>query len=233
MKKKVILIALLFVNLKSFAEDWLGTQPTTPHYKIDFLQQDLFIPYQPLNGTRRAPIALSIKINEEPINPSHDIFLENFYANLPDGKTIKIKNENHSNEKWMYPVGTRIVHEIRFNDSKQTIFEARMIEKVSEKIWGYGIYDPISHAYQLRTIEPAFNEYQLQTQEGLPLNIKLRKVSQATCSRCHTRAGFIQEPVGAFEETGPCEFGPINTSLKTVWAKDFHSKKGWWPFVSE
>jgi len=232
MKKKVIL-SVFIMSLNSFAEQWLGTQPSISHYKIDFLQENLFIPYQPLNETRRAPIALSIKVNKEPINPSHDIFLENFYANLPDGKQIKIKNENLNTEKWLYPIGTRIVHEIRFNDSKKTIFETRMIEKMSEKIWGYGIYDPTSTGYQLRTIEPAFNEYQLQTKEGLPLNIQLRKVSQATCSRCHTRAGFINEPVEIFEETGPCEFGPNNKSLKTIWAKDFQDKKGWWPFVSE
>lgn len=222
--------ALIFVLLGlAMSQAWaaaLGLFPSVPEYSAAELNRLGFVEFTSARPDSHAPIAVDLRLNGERVRDPFKVFNERLLARLPEGQPIRV-TDNH----WEFPVGTMVAHELRFNDGPRTLFELRLVEKLDERLWGYGAYLPEGERLVLRrNSEQERKAYALTDPEGREMAITLATVPQKACARCHSAARLSNEPVQDFEEAGPCEFQPENASLRDTWARRFQTERGWNPF---
>lgn len=223
---KFLACALLTFLGPAALADGLGLFPSTKEYTTEAFARLGFVEFESSRPDSHAPIAVSMFLNGKRVSNQFVLFNERLLARLPEKSPILV-----SNEGWEFPVGTMVVHELRFNDAARTLFEMRMVEKLDAKLWGYGSYVPDGERLLLRDHhESEKKTFLLEGPDGNPMSISLGTIAQRVCAQCHASAGLAGVPMGYAEESGPCEFQPKNGSLRTTWADKFFKVHGWNPF---
>ena len=149
-KNIFIFFILSFTSFTIFAGISDGMKETLP---LDHLEKNYFLEFDNYRDRPRAPIAAGININGKPVRSIQEIFTvfsEKVFAHLPEGQTIKSSLNTDNKEVWRYPIGTQVVHRITLNDDLDTVFELRMIERVNNKKWAFGVYHEENNQYKLQ-----------------------------------------------------------------------------------
>ncbi len=205
-----------------------------------YLIEQGFIPFQePADSF--TPLFASMSVNGAPASgPGSEqvaqIFKDSTWAIIPEGMTIqKLKNQA-GQEVWNYPIGTEVAHEILFNDSDHTVFELRMIRKVSDAQWDFASYSPAVSSK--RNVELKRNHYvglgafstTVQLVSGKVTKLDIMRINLKSCQNCH----FMNSPAfyqyQSLAEAGPCGFTPQNESGIKGWFEAYREKYGHSPF---
>jgi|GEM_PF-6076376 len=212
--------------------------PSQDFYSLEALDGLQWMEYQKASEERSAPIAKQVVVDGVRQRNPAEFFNERLLFSLPKGQAIQV-TANEEATKWDFPVGTRFAHEIRFKDRDQTYFEFRMLERLKDQKWGFGVYRKNTEGFVLNknshSEELVFElhlDKNAQNPSELPLmsasQMKLQNIPQKVCAMCHQRASL-----GSIDGSGPCDFHPLNPNLGETWAKSFSDQNGWWPFVDK
>lgn len=210
--------------------------PSQDFYSSDALEGLQWMEYEKASEERSAPIAKQVLVDGVRERNPAEFFNERLLFSLPKGQAIQV-SANEEVTKWDFPVGTRFAHEIRFKDRDQTYFEFRMMERLKDQKWGFGVYRKSAEGFVLNKnsqSEELIFELHLDksSQSEPPLSpasqVKLQNIPQKVCAMCHQRASL-----GAIDGSGPCDFHPLNPNLGETWAKSFSDQNGWWPFTDK
>lgn len=168
------------------------------------------------------------------------LFSEEFAASIPPGTQVQVSKNSDGLEVWNYPTGTRVEHRIRWKASDAPVFELRVIEKLPNGRWAFGMYTPEEEAPQSSstpapgaptapkdsplTPKKPDHDLVLNRYSGTPsqafklkpvgqpaeIQVNIRKLPLQHCQHCH----FMHSPSGHQYETeddaGPCGFAPAN-----------------------
>lgn len=199
-----------------------GMQKSLP---MSHVQDNDYLGFENFRTRPRAPIAARIQINDQPVRSMEEIFSvfeEIVAATLPEGKTIKESTDAEGRLVWRYPIGTKVIHQLNFKDDKHSLFELRMIERVTDKRWAFGVYHPINGKLELQDYQGRLaKEFDLRTADGKPLNIKLHHIPLNVCQNCHNNTTSAPHQYESREDVGPCEFTPTNPKVRNDWVKGF------------
>jgi hypothetical protein len=227
------LLSLLFLfSLQALAELSDGMKETL---SLDHLKENYFLEFHNYRAMPRAPIAARVVINEEPVRSFEEllkVFSEEVMAHIPEGQTIKASRNNMNKEVWRYPVGTQVVHYLTFNDKDSTVFEFRMMERVNDKRWAFGVYhkDEQEGNFKLQHYKGLLpKEYSFEGRDGKDYNLKLNHIPLHVCQNCHNRTTSAPHQYNNIEDVGPCEFTPNNPKVKKDWVNKFIKERGYSP----
>lgn len=227
MKNLIIIALALGLSFISFAGISDGMQEELP---LTHVQDNDYLEFHNFRTRPRAPIAAGIKINDQPVRSLEEIFSvfsEEVAAVLPEGQTIKESTDSEGRIVWRYPIGTKVIHQLNFKNDKKSLFELRMIERVSNKRWAFGVYHPIEGKLKLANYPGRLpKEFNLRTHDGKPLNIKLSHIPLNVCQNCHNNTTSAPHQYESRIDVGPCEFTPTNPNVKDKWVKEFISAFG-------
>lgn len=222
MIKTSILFSTLLFSLIAYGalSDGMQTSLDSTH-----IEDNDYLAFENFRSRPRAPIAVGIFINgKRPTTMSEilAVFSEEFKALIPEGKSI-IESKNEAGQfVWRYPVGTKVIHQLNFNDDNKTLFELRMVERVTDSRWAYGVYHPKEGQLSLQDYKGQLpKEFILKTSEGRPLNIKLRHIPLQVCQNCHRNTTSAPHQYTSLQDVGPCEFTPVNPKVKKEWVNSF------------
>jgi hypothetical protein len=213
--------------------------PQDPLYKglpeditRDYPEKEGFVLFEDIPNVD-PPVGGGLHISD-PSMTLNDVFDDESFADLPDGAVIK-RNAVGAKEIWDYPVGTRVMHKLFFKTTPPRLFELRLVKKMPDGKWSFGIYraddgrGAVSDALPLhKTGTPALF-YDLII-NGKPVRVDLFRLSPGSCRMCHWMMGHGSYQFPDQEHVGPCAFVPANDNLLGKWAKAFQAKKGWFPF---
>ncbi len=193
--------------------------------ELTHVEDNDYLSFENFRERPRAPIAAGILINDKRPTSLKEIlavFSEEFKAVLPEGTTIKESVNSNGQLIWRYPVGTKVIHQMNFKDDKSTLFELRMIERVTDSRWAYGVYHPKEAELTLQDYRGQLpKEFILKTKEGRPLNVKLRHIPLHVCQNCHRNTTSAPHQYEGPKDVGPCEFTPVNPKVKNDWVNNF------------
>lgn len=165
-----------------------------------------------------------------------DVFTASTFASLPNQTAIEKLKDSSGREVWNYPIGTEVAHEILFNDLAHSVYELRILRKISDSEWDYASYSPspaVNSDHQLirnhysGTAELATT---LQLNNGTAAKIDLRRINLNSCKRCHSMNSIAAYQYPNANSAGPCGFTPGNDSGIQTWIQKFEEKFGHSPF---
>lgn len=227
MTKYTFIILSLIYSLYAFGALSDGMKP---ELSLTHVEDNDYLSFENFRERPRAPIAAGILINDKRPTTLKEIlavFSEDFKAFIPDGKTIKESTNNDGLPVWRYPVGTKVIHQLNFKDDKSTLFELRMIERVNDKRWAYGVYHPKEGQLSLQDYRGQLpKEFILKTKDGRPLNVKLRHIPLHVCQNCHRNTTSAPHQYQGPKDVGPCEFTPVNPKVKKDWVRAYEEAFG-------
>ncbi len=190
------------------------------------------------------------------------LFSEEFAASIPPGTQVQVSKNSDGLEVWNYPTGTRVEHRIRWKTSDAPVFELRVIEKLPNGRWAFGMYTPEENAPpsnsssnsgsgtlpQPLTPKKPDHDLVLNRYSGTPsqsfklkpvgqadeIQVNIRKLPLQHCQHCH----FMHSPSGHQYETeddaGPCGFAPANSeNIRKGWAESWLKKFGASPLQAQ
>lgn len=229
MKHILILFSFFFTQI-SFAQISAGMTKTLPG---DHLEQTNYIEFHNFRDKPRAPIAAAIKIDGQPVRSIQEIFhyfSEEVGAWLPEGKVIKSSTDSEGREVWSYPIGTRVIHYLTLNDAEKTSFELRMMERVEEGRWAFGVYHLKEGEFKLQDYKGLLaKEFELDHREGKKYKVSLKHIPLHVCQNCHSNTTSAPYQYNSRQDVGPCEFTPANPKVQTDWVKKFLKVRGYNP----
>ncbi|TNF01372.1 MAG: hypothetical protein EP326_04430 [Deltaproteobacteria bacterium] len=229
MRLLAILCFALFSQLVE-AQISEGMSKTLP---ADHLEKNHYLEFENFRDSPRAPIAAAIKIDGQPVRSIQEIFRyfsEIVGAWLPEGKTIKSKTDSEGREVWNYPIGTRVIHFLTLNDKEKTPFELRMMERVEEGRWAFGVYHLKEGEYKLQNYNGLLQkEFELNHENGKVYNVSLKHIPLQVCQNCHSNTTSAPYQYSSRQDVGPCEFTPANPKVKNDWVKKFLDERGYHP----
>lgn len=230
--KNLILLMALFTSFAASAELSDGMKETLP---LNYLEKKQFIDFENFRERPRAPIAAGININGQPVRSMEEIFKvfgEIVSAYLPDGETIKSSTDEAGKEVWRYPVGTQVVHVVTFNDDQNSVFELRMMERVDDKRWAFGVYHIDGNQYKLQHYTGLLpKEYHVKGKDGEDYQVKLKHIPLHVCQNCHRNTTSAPHQYENLQDVGPCEFTAQNPKVKNEWFEAFKTSRGYEPVV--
>ncbi|MBT7610906.1 MAG: hypothetical protein HN576_14185 [Bacteriovoracaceae bacterium] len=226
-----LFLAIIFVfSLQASAELSDGMKEIL---SLDHLKENYFLEFHNFRTMPRAPIAARVIINEEPARSFEDllkVFTEKVLAHIPDGQTITATRNNMNKEVWRYPIGTQVIHYLTFNDEYDSVFEFRMMERVSDTRWAFGIYHKEENKFKLQHYKGLLpKEYSFVGKDGKDYSLKLNHIPLHVCQNCHNRTTSAPHQYNNLEDVGPCEFTPNNPKVKYDWVKKFTQERGYSP----
>lgn len=228
-------LILGFLVLFSFTSEAKLSEGMTKVLPITHVQDNDYLHFENFRTRPRAPIAGGIRINGERVRSMEEIFAifsEEVAAVLPEGTTIKESKTEDGKLVWRYPIGTRVIHQLNFKDDKKSLFELRMIERVSDKRWAYGVYHPINGQLELANYTGHKDrEFNLKMPNGKQTHVKLHHIPLHVCQNCHNRTTSAPHQYESLEDVGPCEFTPSNPKVKNDWVQGFVRAFGRQPVV--
>lgn len=230
---KFLVVTALIMPIFAIAHISEGMKPTLP---LSHVEDERYLSFENFRTNPRAPIAAGIKVNGKYVRSVEEIFAvfsETVGATLPSGKQIIEKKDDQGRLIWKYPIGTRVIHELRFRDDKKTSFELRMVEKM-EKRWAYGVYEKRGDKLVLRQNQRHLDEtYELRREDGSPLKVELRHVPLMACQNCHSSTTSAPYQYETPQDVGPCEFTPANPKVKIDWVKNYQREFGIDPILEQ
>lgn len=222
MKKVFVILGVLAVSISTFAGLSEGMQESLP---LTHRTDHSYLEFENFRTNPRAPIAAGIMINGQRVRSMAEIFSvfkEEVAAYIPEGATIKESIDAQGRYIWRYPIGTKVIHQLNFKDDKESLFELRMIERVSDKRWAFGVYHPVNGKLELASYRGRLDkEFQLRTEDGKDLNIKLSHIPLNVCQNCHNNTTSAPYQYQGGEDVGPCEFTPANPKVKNDWVSGY------------
>lgn len=222
MKNLLIALVTLSTSLIAYAGISEGMQKSLP---LTHRQDSSYLEFENFRTRPRAPIAAGISINGERVRSMEEIFAifsEEVAAFLPEGKTIKESTDSEGRLVWRYPIGTKVIHQLNFKNDKKSLFELRMIERVSDKRWAFGVYHPVNGKLELQNYQGRLaKEFNLRTTDGKDLNVKLSHIPLNVCQNCHNNTTSAPHQYESRQDVGPCEFTPVNPKVKNDWVNGY------------
>lgn len=211
-----------------------GLPETLP---TDYLEREKFVPFDLFREAPRAPLAVQVFFNGEPVNARdmHKVFTEAFLAHIPGNTKITESLDAHGRALWHYPLNTAVVHFVTLKNrdtSMSNIFELRIAKKVEDRRWAFGVYRPQDGLLRLQHYGGFLqNQFTVLPPEGKPIEVRLKHIPLNSCKNCHARTSAARYQYPSFEETGPCEFTPPNPHVRASWAPAFERAHGFSPFA--
>ncbi len=199
-----------------------------------YLLDQAFFPFQEVPGAM-TPYFSSLSIDGNPVSMGSSqvsqIFKDSTQAHIPEGTLILKSTDSSGREVWNYPIGTEVAHEINFNDINNTLFELRLVRKISATMWDFGTYSPSSSSTLQRNYYSGNASFSttLQMNSGSSSFIELRRISLSSCKDCHFHESSATYQYPSLEETGPCGFAPNNYGVQS-WINQYQSRYGHSPF---
>lgn len=205
---------------------WKGLPPEIAR---DYPESEGFVRFTHVDGDV-APFGGRIKISPPDLKVT-DVFEDESFARLPDGATIR-RDASGPREIWDYPVGTRVLHRFYFKTEPRTLFELRLVQKLPDGKWAFGIYTADGAGERLplhREGSPAL-AYEVLIR-GRQVHVDMLRMSPSSCRACHFHMGHGGYQYPDQERVGPCGFSPPNPHLLTDWARDYRARHGAEPFA--
>jgi hypothetical protein len=205
-----------------------------------------------------APFGAQVQVDGKTITHAQAralLFSEDFAASIPPGTQVQVSKNADGLEVWNYPTGTRVEHRIRWKASDAPVFELRVIEKLPNGRWAFGMYTPEEDAPASNsgalpkplTPKKPDHDLVLNRYSGTPgqafklrpigqpaeIQVNIRKLPLQHCQHCH----FMHSPSGhqyeTEDDTGPCGFAPANgENIRKGWAESWLKKFGASPLQS-
>jgi hypothetical protein len=154
---------------------------------------------------------------------------------------------------WEYPVGTRVVHQINWNETNPlAVLEIRMLEKLPGGMWAYGAYEPSHWNRQHQVVRLNLRKDErsedgsggvgsVNKNERVEIKrlrgqtLQFSRVPTNDCRDCHWFHGDQLQGWGKNlpqelrpSLSGPCGFSPSNQELKP-WISSFIRARGYSP----
>jgi uncharacterized protein YlaI len=228
--KVLILLFTLCACHSLFAQISRGMTKVLP---ADHIERAHYIEFENFRDKPRAPVAARIRIDGNPVRSINEIFhyfSEIVGATLPQGKTISSSQNAEGKEVWHYPLGTRVIHLLTFNDKNNTPFELRMMERVEEGRWAFGVYHLKNNEYQLQDYQGLLaREFEMNHRDGKTYQVKLKHIPLHVCQNCHSNTTSAPWQYTSRQDVGPCEFTPANPKVQNEWVKKFLEERGYNP----
>lgn len=169
-----------------------------------------------------------------------DVFEEQFYARLPDGKRIIVSKGSDGLESWDYPPFTQVIHRILIRSVPRRIFELRIIWQREDGTWAYGLYAPKlvdgreDEAVKLQLLRQGSGAVQIDANiHGIsssgPVRITGNRINVQSCQRCHFMSTPARHQYKDHNSAGPCGFVGANPTID-AWAQNYERLHGHWPF---
>jgi len=205
-----------------------------------YLSRQGFLPFQETANVS-APFFAALSFNGVPIGSPgtpqvSDLFVDTALAFLPEGVSIQKLSDTSGREVWNYPVGTEVAHDIHFNDVGRSLFELRVIRKISLTEWDFASYapkvpgDPNSPLVRNHYAGVAPFSTSLQLTNGSNPRIDLKRINLGFCKNCHMSTSPAAYQYPSLQEAGPCGFGPKNERGIQTWIESYEAKFGHSPF---
>lgn len=203
-----------------------GLPPTLPR---EFLKMS-FVIFDPVSNMD-PPIANgNIHFDQADLTPS-EVFGEEHWARLPPKARI-VRDTGKGFESWHFPTGTMIAHAIVLKTSPSTLFELRLMEKLPDGTWAFGIYIPSEDGRAL--VLQSKGSEALSFMVPFPkrsVRVTMERLHPQSCRTCHFNHGVRANEYYTDEEhAGPCGFVPDNAAIMKEWAPAYQIKHGYWPF---
>lgn len=223
----LILVMIFSLSANSKLSD--GMAKTLP---ANHVEKGSYLYFENFRTRPRAPIAGRVVINGKRARTMDDlfqVFSEDVAASLPKDQKIKESINSEGQTVWRYPIGTKVIHQLDFKDDKKSIFELRMMERVNDKRWAFGIYILNGNKFELQDYEGHKDEEYHLKQNGDDLHIKLHHIPLHVCQKCHSRTTSAPHQYKDLMDVGPCEFTPTNPFVKKDWVENFKREFGYDP----
>ncbi len=206
----------------------------------NYLSQQGFLPFQETSNVS-PPYFASLSFNGMPIGSPgtpqvSELFFDTAFAFLPEGVQIQKLSDASGREVWNYPVGTEVAHDIHFNDVGRSLFELRVLRKISITEWDFASYAPSSpgdpHSPLIRNHYTGVAPFSttLQLSNGSNPRIDLKRINLGFCKNCHMATSPAAYQYPSLNEAGPCGFGPKNELGIQTWIQNYEAKFGHSPF---
>ncbi len=211
-----------------------------------YLRDENFIAFKEMPGTA-TPLFSALTVNGFPVGTPgtpriNEIFSNSAYAMLPEGATIATGADPSGQVVWQEPIGMEVAHEIVFQDAERSLYELRLMWKISDTQWDFATYTPSDEGTLVRKHysgnEPFSTTVELTTgaSAGQMVQLKLQRLNLMSCERCHlanaennapqTPPGSPSLPIIA----GPCGFTSSNAEGVAPWIQAYEKKWGHSPF---
>ncbi len=205
-----------------------------------YLSHQGFISFQEPEGGFK-PLFASLSVDGVPVRGTgapqvSQLFSDTTFANIPNGTTIQKMKDSSGREIWNYPLGAEVAHKIEFKDLSHTLFELRILRKITETQWDFASYSPNTTRLQEATLSR--NHYMgnipftitLQISDHISSRLDLRRISLTSCKNCHFSNSQASYQYPTVSEAGPCGFTPGNENGIRSWIDTYQAKFGHSPF---
>jgi hypothetical protein len=225
----VLLIVLVTVAYRAEGSD-PQSRGLAEELPTDTVEADGYVPYEGI-PSQVGPVS-----NGPPrFTPSDvtrdEVFAEDRAARLPDGARIERHWDCLGREIWEYPVGTRVVHRFFLKTiPSESLFEMRVVEKLPDGRWAFGVYEWRGDRLQLRHVM-SHDVFDLDLLGGR-VRAEMDRLHPESCRICHYNHSSQSYQFEDPEHAGPCEFGPGNPLILTHWAVGYAARYGYWPFAN-
>lgn len=205
---------------------WKGLPDTITR---DYPEREGFVRFEHVDGDV-PPVGGRIKFSVPDLKLT-DVFGDESFARLPEGAAIK-RGAGGDQEVWDYPVGTRVLHRISLKSSPETLFELRLVQKMPDGKWAFGIYKADGAADSLPLHREGMPPLSFDTTiNGQAVHVDMFRLSPASCRTCHYRMGHGGYQYPDVDHAGPCGFSPPNPHLLADWAAAYQARHGYAPFA--
>ncbi len=205
-----MLSVLVTTYVLSEAPQALG-RPWDSVAQNSYLEFDYSQQFRPL-----APLVAEFKWNDRVIDlksraERKAYFLERHMARVEKGQWVEILPRS-----WIYPEGFSLVHEIRFAQAPEVLFELRALDRRDGQ-WIFETFlqgETVDHLVPRRNLDLERLSGELALKTGERARYDLTRIRGQSCARCHAMSSG---------QEGPCGFGPDNETL-VDWRIEFKKK---------
>ncbi len=199
-----------------------------------FVEEAGFVDFKTMPGEPHAPLGFSFAFNGKPLPPGDQaslkrVFSETFHAAIPRGSRILASRDENGKLGWDYPAGAQAIHLIRWKDALETIFELRLIQKLIDGRWAFGVYTPQTGApgtLRLRKAEAAEREtIPVQLKEGARIDVSFQRLDISSCRRCHFMTHSASRAYPSESAAGPCQVVADNPD-SAEWIRRYLQRHG-------
>lgn len=190
-----------------------------------------FLSYAPNPDGLQAPLFSSFQIKGNAYPSLSDWMSESHHAYLPEGQKIEYSTDKFGREIWNYPTGFRVVHLIELHSTPPEVFELRIVEKLENGRFAFGVYLPAGEHFEL--MEEADRSQQKRVKSGRrgTSELTFQRINIRSCRHCHSSTTNSRYQYSRIDLTGPCEFAPGTKGLRERFTKEYLKAFGVSPFV--
>lgn len=220
---------------------WSGLAEELPS---DYLERSGFVEFQESFPHFSAPFIVRVTLNGQTVPPQDiptlsKLLEERTYARVPAGIPIRRELDRQGQEIWSYPSGTEVAHEIRWKSMPSTLFELRIVKKLDDGTWAFGVYSPSQlkdalsplrlHTYSgLKQDSVVFT----QASSGEKMDVQFSRINLQSCRGCHFVSTRSKNQFSSVKETGPCGFVPALGAETEAWAERYRARAGFQPITA-